>query len=79
MKFPMPCMRAVVVKKYETLATDAAKSWGFLPGWAPGKKSMVMSSMAMDGPAARKLHIIMARQMTVFTVRIRRAGPDGSH
>jgi hypothetical protein len=31
---------------------------------APGKKSMVMLTMAMDGPAARKLHIIMATQMT---------------
>jgi hypothetical protein len=64
-KLPTPCMRAVVVKKYETLATAAAKSWGFRPGWAPGKKSMVMSIMAMDGPAARKLHIIMATQITV--------------
>ena len=46
---------------------ELAKSAGFLPGLAPGKKSMVVVTMAMDGPAARKLHIIMAMHITVFS------------
>lgn len=53
------------MKKYETLPTAEEKYAGSVAGFAPGKKLIVVETMAMVGPAARKLHIIMAIQMTV--------------
>ena len=59
-RFPVPCMSAVVVKKYAVLE---------MAGPSPpcciqlGKKSCAVCTMAIVGPAARRLHMNMARQM----------------
>lgn len=51
-RFDIPCIKAVVVKKYATLATLVKNvGWG---GGVP-KKSIVISTIATVGPAARKL------------------------
>jgi hypothetical protein len=64
-KLPTPCIKAVVEKKYEALPIAVTNACGSTAGLALGKKSMVVETRAMAGPAARKLHIIMAMQMTV--------------
>ena len=52
----------MVVKKYAVFAMAA----GMLAGPATGgKKSRAVSRIATVGPAARKLHMNMARQMSV--------------
>jgi hypothetical protein len=71
---PTPCNSAVDVKKYDTLPTDEAKNAGSVAGSAPGKKLMVVDTIAMVGPAARKLHIIMAMQMTVAMYHLYHCG-----
>lgn len=50
------------MKKYAVFAMAAGIPAGPAMG---GKKSRAVSTMAIVGPAARKLHINMARQMRV--------------
>lgn len=62
MKFPVPWSNAVVLKKYATLETLALKPVGSTVGGEAGKKSRVVLTIATVGPAARKLHMRIARQ-----------------
>ena len=57
-RFPVPCNKAVVVKKYAIFAI-AAENVGM--GGATPVKSIVISTMATVGPAAKKLQKNMAR------------------
>jgi len=61
-RLPVPCRRAVVVKKYAIFAIAAGK-----PGWVGGipVKSIVICTIATVAPAARKLHMNIARQVRI--------------
>jgi hypothetical protein len=62
-RFPVPWSKEVVVKKYAVLGM--ADDMRELVLMESGKKSRAVSTMAMVGPAARKLQMAMVKQRTV--------------
>ena len=62
MRFPMPCRSEVAVKKYAIFAIAAGN-----PGWVGGTpvNSMVICTIATVAPAAKKLHMNIAKQVRI--------------